>query len=170
MSPSARIPRAEADMRFPSLCTSFGALLATAIALAAISSRAEARCPGNISGIRSRLVANTLLIIPVKINQSGPFDFIVDTGNQLNVIDPALANQLNLKLRGTVGLVAAAAFSRASVAILDSLEAGSQVVIKPLVVVQDLGPIQVANPRIRGLLGENFLAHFDVLIDYARGL
>jgi hypothetical protein len=41
---------------------------------------------------------------------------------------------------------------------------------KPLVVLQDLGPIQVTNPRIRGVLGENFLAHFDVLIDYAGGL
>lgn len=157
-------------MKFLLLHASVGVLLATAIAPAAISSQAEARCPGNISGIRSRLVANALLVIPVKINQSGPFDFIVDTGNQLNVIDPALADQLNLKSQGTVGLVATAAYSRASVAILDSLEAGSQVVIKPLVVVQDLGPIQVANPRIRGLLGENFLAHFDVLIDYARGL
>ena len=157
-------------MKFLLLHASVGVLLATAIALAAISSQAEARCPGNISGIRSRLVANALLVIPVKINQSGPFDFIVDTGNQLNVIDPALADQLNLKSQGTVGLVATAAYSRASVAILDSLEAGSQVVIKPLVVVQDLGPIQVANPLIRGILGENFLAHFDVLIDYAGGL
>jgi hypothetical protein len=106
----------------------------------------------------------------VKINHSGPFDFMVDTGSQLNVIDPALAAQLNLKSQGTVGLVATAAWSQASVGILDSLQAGSQVVLKPLVVVQDLGPIQAADPRIRGVLGENFLAHFDVLIDYARGL
>ena len=35
---------------------------------------------------------------------------------------------------------------------------------------QDLGPIQAADPRIRGVLGENgenFLAHFDHVIDYA---
>jgi hypothetical protein len=43
-------------------------------------------------------------------------------------------------------------------------------VLRPLVVVQDLGPIQAADPRIRGVLGENFLAHFNVLIDYSRGL
>jgi len=104
------------------------------------------------------------------INQSGPFDFMVDTGSQLNVIDPALAALLNLKSQGIVGLVGTAAYSQASVGILDSLEAGSQQVFKPLVVVQDLGPIQAADPRIRGVLGENFLAHFDVLIDYSRGL
>jgi hypothetical protein len=43
-------------------------------------------------------------------------------------------------------------------------------VVKPLVVVHDPGPIQAADPRIRGVLGENFLAHFDVLIDYGRRL
>jgi hypothetical protein len=157
-------------MKLPSLCSSLSVLLATAIAFTSISSQAETRCPGNIESLRPRMVAGALLVIPVKINQSGPFDFMVDTGSQLNVIDPALAAQLNLKSQGTVGLVATATYSQASVAVLDSLEAGSHVVTKPLVVVQDLGPIQAADPRIRGVLGENFLAHFDVLIDYGRRL
>jgi hypothetical protein len=50
------------------------------------------------------------------------------------------------------------------------LEAASHVVEKPLVVVQDFGQIQAADSRIRGVLGENFLAHFDLLIDYGRKL
>jgi len=56
------------------------------------------------------------------------------------------------------------------VAVVDSLEAGSSVVIKPAVVVQDLGQIRAADPRIRGVLGENFLAHFDLFIDYGHKL
>jgi hypothetical protein len=115
-------------------------------------------------------VAGALLVIPVYINHSGPYDFMVDTGSQLNVIDPALAAQLNLKSRGTVGLVASSAYSQAPVGVLDSLQAGSRLVSKPLVAAQDLTPIQAADPRIRGVLGENFLSHFDVLIDYSRGL
>ena len=50
--------------------------------------------------------------------------------------------------------------------VVDSLETDSQSVAKPLAAVQDLGPIKAADRRIRGVLGENFLAHFDVLIDY----
>jgi hypothetical protein len=157
-------------MKSPSHCSSLCVLLATAFALPSIFSHAETRCPGNIAALRPRLVAGALLVIPVKINQSGPFDFMVDTGSQLNIIDPALAAQLNLKLQVTVGLVGTTARSQASLGELDSLEASSQVVLKPLVAVQDLGPIQAADPRIRGVLGENFLAHFDVLIDYSRGL
>ena len=157
-------------MKLSSLCTSLCIFLAIAFAFTSISSQAETRCPGNLPSLHPRIVAGALLVIPVKINQSGPFDFMVDTGSQLNVIDPALAAQLNLKSQGTVGLVATAAWSQASVGVLDSLQAGSQTVLKPLVVIQDLGPIQAADPRIRGVLGENFLAHFDVLIDYSRGL
>jgi Aspartyl protease len=157
-------------MKLPLFCSSLCVFLATAFAFASISSQAETRCPGDIEGLRPRIVAGALLVIPVMINQTGPFDFMVDTGSQLNVIDPTLVAQLNLKSQGTVGLVATAAYSRASFGVLDSLQAGSRLVLKPLVVVHDLGSIQAADPRIRGVLGENFIAHFDVLIDYGRRL
>jgi hypothetical protein len=157
-------------MKFSSLSISHRVLLATAIAFPAISSQAETRCPGNVVSLKPRLVAGALLVIPVKINQTGPFDFMVDTGSQVNVIDPALAAQLNLKSQGTVGVIGTVNYSRASAGVLDSLQAGSHLMLKPLVAVQDLGPIQAADPRIRGVLGENFLAHLDVLIDYGRGL
>jgi hypothetical protein len=71
-------------MKLPSLCSSICLFLATAFAFTSISSQAETRCPGNIAGLRPRMVAGALLVIPVKINQTGPFDFMVDTGSQLN--------------------------------------------------------------------------------------
>jgi hypothetical protein len=157
-------------MKLPLFGVSVWIALAAGFPITSIFSRAEAHCPGNVVGLHPRLVAGALLIIPVKINQAGPFDFMVDTGSQLNVIDPALAAQLQLKSQGKVGLVATSTVFQASVVALDSLEAGSLRVAKPLAAVQDLGPIQAADPRIRGVLGENFLAHFDVLIDYRSGL
>jgi Aspartyl protease len=95
---------------------------------------------------------------------------MVDTGSQITVVDPSLAVELGLKSQGKVGLVSVASYAQASLTVLDTLEAASQVVEKPFVVVQDLGQIQAADPRIRGVLGENFLAHFDLLIDYAHKL
>jgi hypothetical protein len=157
-------------MRFSSLRTSPCVLLATAFALTSITTKAETRCPGNIPGLSPRLVASALLVVPVKINNAGPFDFMVDTGSQLNVIDPALAARLGVKSLAKVGLVATTNVFQASVVVLDSLETGSRRVAESLAAVQDLGPIQVADPRIRGVLGENYLAHFDVLIDYPHQL
>src|SRR5215469_10855075 len=132
MSPPARTPRAEVDMKSPLLHASFWILLAAGFPLASISSRAEAHCPGNIAALHPRLVAGALLIVPVKINQFGPFDFMVDTGSQLNVIDPALATQLHVKSQAKVGLVATATAFQASVVVLDSLETGSQSIANPL--------------------------------------
>jgi hypothetical protein len=134
------------------------------------TSYAEAHCPGNVPALYPRMVAGALLVVPVKINGFGPYDFMVDTGSQLNVIDPALAAQLGVKSRGKVGLIATVTAFQASVVVLDSIDTGSQSVAKPLAAVQDLGAIQVADPRIRGVLGENFLAHFNMLIDYRRRL
>jgi hypothetical protein len=106
----------------------------------------------------------------VKINQMGPFDFMVDTGSQVTVIDPSLAAQLDLKAQGRVGFVSVASVAQASVTLLDSLEADSHVIEKSPAIVQDLRQIQAADPRIRGVLGESFLAHFDLLIDYGHKL
>jgi hypothetical protein len=39
-----------------------------------------------------------------------------------------------------------------------------------MVVVHNLGYLQVGDPHIRGILGGDFLGHFDVLIDYAHGM
>ncbi len=157
-------------MRFPLLNASIAVFLSSGLPTTIMFAYGEAHCPENVASVTPRMIAGALLVIPVKVNQSGPFDFMVDSGSQITVVDPSLAFQLNLKGQGTVGLVATASYIQASAAELDSLEVGSHVVDKPLVVVQDLGPIQAADPRIRGVLGENFLGHFDLLIDYPRKL
>jgi Aspartyl protease len=144
-----------------------------AVSLALIvlpSIEAESRCPGSVASVTPRFVQHALVVIPVRINQAGPFDFMVDTGSQVTVIDPSLASQLDLKPQGRVGLVSVASFAQASVTVLDRLEADSKVVDKPFVVVHDLGQIRAADPRIRGVLGQSFLAHFDLFVDYGHKL
>ena len=146
-------------------------LAAVSVALITLPAiKAEPRCPGNTASVTPRLVQHALIVIPVRINQAGPFDFMVDTGSQVTVIDPSLAAELALKTQGRVGLVSVANFAQVSVTLLDTLEAGSRVVEKSPAIVQDLRPIQAADPRIRGVLGESFLAHFDLFVDYGHKL
>src|ERR1700733_1935042 len=146
-------------------------LAAVSLALTILPAiEAEPRCPGNTASVTPRIVQHALIVIPVKINQMGPFDFMVDTGSQVTVIDPSLAAQLDLKAQGRVGLVSVASVAQASVTLLDSLEADSHVIEKSPAIVQDLRQIQAADPRIRGVLGESFLAHFDLLVDYGHKL
>lgn len=132
--------------------------------------QAKPHCPAGIASVTPRFVQRALIVIPVKINQKGPFDFMVDTGSQITVIDPSLAAQLDLKAQGRVGIISVASVAQASVTLLDRLEADSHLVEKSPAIVQDLRQIQAADPRIRGVLGESFLAHFDLLIDYGHKL
>ena len=90
---------------------------------------AEPRCPGNTASVTPRLVRDALIVIPVRINQAGPFDFMVDTGSQVTVIDPSLASELNLKTHGRVGLASyvgvAVCSGLSSRSICQSLDSGS---------------------------------------------
>jgi hypothetical protein len=131
---------------------------------------AEPHCPGNVDILRLRLVQRSQIIVPVTINHSGPYDFLVDTGSQVTIVDPALAAKLDLRIEGTTGFVGVGFRTRPSFAHLDILEAGSHAVANPLVIVQNLEHLQAIDPHIRGILGGNFLGHFDVLIDYAHNM
>ena len=131
---------------------------------------AEPHCPGNVPSLRLRLVQRSQIIVPITINHTGPYDFLVDTGAQVTTVDPALAAELHLKIEGTTGFVGVSFRTRPAFAHLDTLEAGSHPLANPLVVIQSLEHLQAADPRIRGILGGNFLGHFDVLIDYAHSV
>ncbi|WP_109487526.1 retropepsin-like aspartic protease [Occallatibacter savannae] len=157
-------------MKFTAIRPSLQIVLAALLSFTCTFSHAEAHCPAGLPDLHPRLIAGALLVIPVTVNGSGPYDFMVDTGSQLNVLDPLLADQLHLQPQAHVGLVTAASVKEASVAVIDSLQAGPYAIQHPLAAVQDLGMLQSADPGIRGVLGENFIGHFDLLIDYRRNL
>jgi hypothetical protein len=85
-------------------------------------------------------------------------------------VDPALAKALDLKIEGTTGIIGVGNYARTPFATLDSVQAGTSVVEKVMAVIQDLGQIQLADARIRGVLAGNFLEHFGLLIDYRQRL
>lgn len=135
------------------------------LALSAI--HAEAHCPGNVASIRWRAVRRWIITVPVMLDGYGPYDFVVDTGAQITTIDVQLAAQLHPKALGPTHVVGVGAYSRAAYAQLQLLQAGTYSMKDPLVLVQDLTQTEQINHKIRGILGENFLARYDLLIDYA---
>jgi hypothetical protein len=126
----------------------------------------EPSCPGNVASVRYHSLGRSQIAIPVTVNGSGPYDFMVDTGSQLTVIDPALASQLRLEPEGSTGLTAVSSSVQTQLVMPESVEAASHSVSRLLVAVGRLGQIQATHPSVRGILGETFLAHFDLLIDY----
>lgn len=131
---------------------------------------ARAQCPGNVASLHVRVIERSLVVVPVKINHSGPYDMVVDTGAQVTTIDPALQAEPQLSTDGTAGVIGPGVYERDNLIRLDLLEAGSQAVARALAVVGDLRQLQIADKNIRGILGSNFLGHFDMLLDYAHGV
>ena len=140
-------------------------LVASLLSQAAPAALGEAHCPGNVASLTLRLVQDALIIVPVEVNGAGLYDFVVDTGAQVTTIDVSLAAELHLKSQGIVGVGGASTFSRTEAVSIDLLRAGNHSVANTLAVVQNMTQLTAADPRIRGILGGNFLEHFDILID-----
>jgi len=144
---------------------SFAKCLAACLAGLVLAAHAEPHCPGNVSSLNLRRVQDALIVARVYINHKGPYDFLVDTGSQITSIDPAIAAELHLKIEGTTGVSGVATHSSSAYSHLDLVEAGGSSVPGVLAVVQDLADFRKADSNLRGILGENFLTHFDLLID-----
>ncbi len=134
------------------------------------SAFAEAHCPGNVASVHARHLAQYLNIVDVSVNHSGPYPFLLDTGAQITSVDPALASQLHLKPYEAAQVLGVVSREAVPIAHLDDIQVGDGKVLRPLVAIQPLSQLQFADPSIRGVLGADFLRHFDVLIDQVHGL
>jgi hypothetical protein len=117
------------------------------------------------STVPFKLRADSLIALPVMVNGAGPFEFLLDTGTTETVVDAQLADQLDLPI--TKGPVAAT-LREASVLLTsraDKLEVADAVVRDLDLLVAPIGGILSRYPGVRGILGENFLRNFDLLLD-----
>jgi hypothetical protein len=126
---------------------------------------AEPHCPGNVASVPLHLTNSHQMIVAVSVNHSGPYNFLLDTGTQTTMVDPSLAAELHLNTQGSA-LVAGFGFhAAASVAQLDLLEVGSHAVANQKVIVFEFQNPHSIDLHFRGVLGEDLLGQFDMLID-----
>jgi hypothetical protein len=131
---------------------------------------AETHCPGNVESLPLYAVNGHLFVMDVSINHSGPYKFLLDTGTQFTILDSSLASELHVASQGAADVVGSGFHISASLATLDRIEAGSHGVSNLDVFVDDLERLRSIDLRVRGIVGEDFLAHFDMLIDNAHGV
>jgi Aspartyl protease len=146
----------------------FASLVLAATIVPALAS--ETHCPGNAASVQFRLVNRHQIVLSVSINHTGPYNFQLDSGTQMTMIDPSLAADLHLDTQGAAEVAGAGSRQAATFAQLDLIEAGSHAVAHQRVLVYDLQNPHSADLYIQGILGEDFLEHFDMLIDNAHHL
>lgn len=124
---------------------------------------ADARSPVNF-----RLVKGCFVVIPVRVNGAGPFDFLLDTGTNTTLITPELARRLGLSAAGQVSLITPSGATATPRAVLDSLALGTKSVERLEVLYDGLPGVRSADAKILGVLGQNFLSCFNYLLDYRK--
>src|SRR5664280_3733328 len=75
---------------------------------------AETHCPGNVESVPFRLVNRYQMIVPVSVNRSGPYNFLLDTGTQITMLDPSLVAKLHLNTQGTAVVASVGSHASAS--------------------------------------------------------
>ena len=113
-----------------------------------------------------RLRDGYLMIAQATVNGAGPFSFLVDTGTTRTVIDPDLANQLKVTAVGEVNVTTVLHYRRDKLVRLQDVRVGEASVSGLGAMVDKLTRQKMLAPGIRGVLGEDFLSRFDLLIDY----
>jgi len=102
-------------------------------------------------------------VVHVSINGTGPYDFILDTGSNVTIVRSQLIRKLNLSSGAPMAIVTATGETRGQRVIIESIAVAGLAVEH--LEINALDRVQVLNGRVQGILGENFLKKFDLLID-----
>ncbi|TET08282.1 MAG: hypothetical protein E3J86_10985 [Candidatus Thorarchaeota archaeon] len=109
-----------------------------------------------------------LVGVPVHINGSGPYSFVLDTGAGNTVITPSLAEKLGIDAKAVDGIARGIGGDvELKLAGLESLSVGSVQISNSQGVVIDLNKVSPKGGLIEnGIIGYDFLKNFETVIDY----
>jgi predicted aspartyl protease len=112
------------------------------------------------------------IVVPVRINDTGPYSFIVDTGATVTCVDQPLIEELKLpRPPGVVGYGATVGQSgTVGVHRIDTLQVGDATASGLTACALDLSGMKAVGLDAQGLLGLNFLKSFIVTFDFTRNV
>jgi len=110
-------------------------------------------------------VANTsLVVVPVMINDHGPYKFLLDTGSNKTVLSAAVADKLGIPKGRIQMLLSPGGNAPVTARTLNSLEVGAARLENVEIAVGKLGLMRTLN--VDGMLGSDYLRRFKISIDY----
>jgi predicted aspartyl protease len=104
------------------------------------------------------------LTIPVRLDEAGPFPFVVDTGANVSVVSAEIAQQLGLPAAGTALVHGIAGAQETALARVRKLSAGAASIAAPRMPILPRGQLGAD-----GLLGMDLLRGRRLIIDNQRG-
>jgi Aspartyl protease len=102
------------------------------------------------SPVNFRFVRNYLVVIPVRVNGAGPYDFLLDTGTNSTILTPELASRIHLQATDSISLVTLSGIEVLPRAVLDSLTLGTKSIKRLEVIFDDLKRVRAVSSKICG--------------------
>ncbi len=125
----------------------------------------QAAAQSTLSAIHFRSPRGSSIVLPVYMNDNGPFDFLMDTGSTITIIDPELLRSLRLDVIDGGTVTTLAGKTPIPLAVARTVSVGPLTESKVELGVRDLAGLREVDSKIRGVLGQNVLKNADYLID-----
>jgi len=119
--------------------------------------------------IKLDMIAGLPVVDDVYLNGQGPYRFLLDTGSQTNQVDASLAKKLGIAVTRQVEQATPTGFTKVSAGTVHTVALGAASVAAT--VDQDFiflpgDGLHQLDPTIRGILGQQFLSHFNYTLDF----
>jgi len=118
------------------------------------------------AGTKLRLMGGRPVVDDVYLNGQGPFRFLIDTGAASNQFDAALARKLGLEASFQVELATAGGTTFVRGGRVGEVRLGAAKASNEEFLFTTLDGVHALSSSIEGVLGEEFLAKFDYLLDF----
>jgi hypothetical protein len=118
-----------------------------------------------VSDVPLRITQRHLLVDQVYVDGAGPFRFVIDTGAQSSSIRADVAARIGLRAAYRVENESVGGFRYLPAAVASRISLGQWPAEHVELVIHDLDAMRLVDPRVQGVLGQNFLSRFNYLLD-----
>jgi hypothetical protein len=116
--------------------------------------------------VRLDVASGRPIVSGVFLNGQGPYRFLLDTGAQTNLVEASIARQLGLAPTFQTEVDSAAGKANVPGGRIAEVSLGWVTASDQQFLFSILDVAQAVSPDIQGILGEQFLAGFDYLLDF----
>jgi hypothetical protein len=120
--------------------------------------------------LKLMIVSGRPVVEGVYLNGQGPYRFLLDTGSQKNQVEAGLARKLGLAATFQRDLYTPAGPSHVQGGKVSQVALGSAQAENQDFLFTNFDGIHTLSPEIRGILGQEFLSHFDYTLDFKHHL